>query len=72
MSQKISDNDLVAIHKSKVKLKLNKAAYNGMCILDLSKVLTYQFHYDYIKHKYGLNKKSLRNLRNRIQSKLFL
>ena len=36
MSQKIFDNDLVAIHKSKVTLNFNKPAYVGMCILDLS------------------------------------
>ena len=24
-----------------------------MCILDLTKVLIYEFHFDYIKHKYG-------------------
>ena len=35
MSQKKICNDLVA----KVTLTLNKAAYAGMCILDLSKVL---------------------------------
>ena len=37
MSQKIFDNNLVAIRISKVTLTLNKQAYVGMCILDLSK-----------------------------------
>ena len=48
MSHKIFDNKLVAICKSKVALKLNKPAYIGMCILELSKILMYEFHYDYI------------------------
>ena len=30
-----------------------------MCILELSKVLMYQFHYDYIKNKYGNNSRLL-------------
>ena len=30
-----------------------------MSILDLSKVLTYEFHYDYIKIKYGNNSRLL-------------
>ena len=53
MSQKVFDNDLVVICKNKVKFRLNKPAYAGMCTLDLSKVLMYEFHYDHIKNKYG-------------------
>ena len=41
MSHKIFDNDLVAIRKNKVTLTLNKPAYIGLCILELSRVLTY-------------------------------
>ena len=59
MSHKIFDNNLVAIRKSKVSLKLNKPAYIRMCILELSKVLMYEFHYDYIKNKYDNKSKLL-------------
>ena len=52
MSHKIFYNNSVAIRKSKLALKLNKPAYIGMCILELSKVLMYESHYDYIKNKY--------------------
>ena len=55
MSRKIFDDDLVAIRKSKVTLTLNKPVFVRMCILDLSKVLKYKFHYDYMKNKYGNN-----------------
>ena len=55
VSYKIFNNDLVAIRENKVTLTLNKPAYIGMCILELSKVLMYGFHYDYIKNKYGNN-----------------
>ena len=44
MSHKMFDDDLVAIRKSKVTLTLIKQAYVEMCILDLSKVLMYEFH----------------------------
>ena len=46
MSHKIFDNNLAAIHKSKLALKLNKPAYIEMCILELSKVLICKFPYD--------------------------
>ena len=42
MSHKIFDNNLVAICKSKITLKLNKPAYTGMCILELSTNLDVQ------------------------------
>ena len=56
---KIFDNDLVGIRKNKVTLTLIKPAYVEMCVLDLSKVLMYDFHYDCIKNKYGSNSRLL-------------
>ena len=56
---KVFDNDLVTIRKTKVTLTLNKLAYIELCILELSKVLIYKLHYDYIKHKYGNNSRLL-------------
>ena len=53
MSHKIFDNDLVAIRQNKVTLTFNKPGNIGMCILELSKVLMYEFHNDYIKNKYS-------------------
>ena len=48
----IFSEDLVAIHMKKTKLVFNKPVYLGMCILDSSKTLMYDFHYNYIKRKY--------------------
>ena len=59
MSHKIFDNNLAAIRKKKVTLTLNKPAYIAMSILELSKILMYEFHYDYIKNKYSNNSRLL-------------
>ena len=53
MSHKIFDNDLVGIRKYNTTLTPNTPAYIGMCTLELRKVLMYEYHYDYIKNKYG-------------------
>ena len=54
-AKKIFGNDLVTIPKSKVTLTINKPAYIGICILEMSRMLMYEFHYDYIKNKYDSN-----------------
>ena len=59
VSSKIFNESLVAVHKIKETLTMNRPAYIGMCILDLSKTLMYDFHYNYIKHKYGNKAKLL-------------
>ena len=53
VSSKIFNENLMAVHKIKEVLTLNRPAYVGMCILDLSKMLMYDFHYNYTKKKYG-------------------
>ena len=45
--------NLLAIEMKKTKVKINQPVYLGMSILDISKMLMYEFWYDYIKPKYG-------------------
>ena len=42
---------------NKTKVKMNKPIYLGLSILDISKILMYEFWYDYMKPKYGIRVK---------------
>ena len=53
VSQKIFSKNFVAIHEIKPVLTINKPIYGGISNLDLSKLLMYEFHYKYIKKKFG-------------------
>ena len=58
-SCKIFNENLISVHMKKTSLTMNKPVYLGMCILDLSKTIMYDFHYQYIKPKYGTKAKLL-------------
>ena len=47
--------DSSIIEMKKTKVKMNKPIYLGLSILEISKTLTYEFWYDYIKPKYNDN-----------------
>ena len=49
--------DLSIIEMNKTRVKMNKPIYLGLSILDISKILMYEFWYDYMKPKYGDNVK---------------
>lgn len=46
-------NNLVGIHQRRKILILNRPIYTGFAVLDLSKLLMYDFHYDVIRKQYG-------------------
>ena len=48
----IFDKNLIAVHMKKTEVYFNKPVYVGQAILDLSKTLMFNFHYNYIKKKY--------------------
>ena len=58
-SRKIFNENLISVHMKKTSLTMNKPVYLGMCILDLSKSLMFDFHYNYIIPKYGNKAKLL-------------
>ena len=45
--------NLMGCETGKVKVVMNKPVYLGQAILDLSKIIMYEFHYDYMVPKYG-------------------
>ena len=52
---KLIDDNLAIIEMKKVKVKMNKSIYLGLSILELSKIIMYEFWYDYVKSKYMNN-----------------
>lgn len=51
----IFNEDLVGVQNKTINLVLNKPVYVGATILELSKILMYDFHYNVMKPKYGDN-----------------
>ena len=49
--------DLSIIEMKKTKVKMSKPIYLGLSILEISKILMYEFWYDYMKPKYNDNVK---------------
>ena len=52
VSQKIFSKNFVAIHETKLVLKLDKSIYVGFSILDVRKLM-YEFRYKHINRRYG-------------------
>ena len=46
------DENLMRCEMGKIKVVMNKPVYLGQVILDLNKIVMYEFHYDYMKQKY--------------------
>ena len=49
--------NLMGCEMGKIKVVMNKPMYLGQAALDLSKIVMYEFHDDYMKPKYGGNLK---------------
>ena len=58
-SRVLFGENLMGCEMGKIKVVMNKPVYLGQAILDLSKIIMYEFHYDYMVPKYGLEKLKL-------------
>ena len=58
-SFKIVNENLTVVKLMKNHIIMNEPTYIGMCVLDLSKLLMYDFHYNIIKKRYGNRAKLL-------------
>ena len=52
-TMKLISENLSIIEMKKVKVKMKKPIYLGLSILEISKIIMYEFWYDYMKKKYG-------------------
>ena len=52
-TKKFFTENLLAIEMKKKQILMNIPIYLGLSILELSKILKYQFWYDYVKPKHG-------------------
>ena len=55
ITHKISDKNYAAIHEIKPILTLNEAIYVGFTVVELSKWLIHDFHYNFIENIFMLN-----------------
>lgn len=49
----ILDEETILLARKKQTVKLNKPIYGGFVVLEISKLLMYQFYYNVLKRKYG-------------------
>ena len=52
-------SNLMGCEMGKIKVVMNKPVYLDQAVLDLSKIVMYEFHYDYMKQKYNDDKLTL-------------
>ena len=55
----IFHKDLLALERAVSELTLNRPIYTGLCVLDVSKTLMYDWHYNYVKLHYPGEKSKL-------------